>query len=105
MIDFRSLVTEGPESMSDLLEAYGGVSCGLAPDDAETGTEMDAARLVQLAFSSGAETILKILQKRAPAEFPAVIPALEALLVDVAEVRHYTGSLWDLPGGLKPGFH
>jgi hypothetical protein len=104
MMDFRSY-TERPESMSDLLEAYSGVSCGLAPDDAEPGTEMDAARLVQLAFSSGAETILKILRRRAQAEFPTVIPSLEALLVGIEEVRHYTGSLWDLPGGSKPGFH
>lgn len=88
--------------MGELLERYGGTSCALAPDDAEPGTEMDATDLVQLAFSSGAETILTMLRKRAPAEFPAVIPALEALLVEVEEVRRYRGSLWDLPGGLKP---
>ncbi len=44
--------------MSELLERFGGTSCELAPDDAGPGTEMDAADLVQLAFSSGAETIL-----------------------------------------------
>jgi hypothetical protein len=42
------------------------------------------------------------LHRRASAEFPAVIPALEALLVEVEEVRHYRGSLWDLSGGLEP---
>ena len=74
----------------------------MAPDDAEPGMEMDGADLVQLAFSSGAEAILKILHRRASAEVPAVIPALEALLVEVEEVRHYRGSLWDLSGGLEP---
>ena len=88
--------------MGELLEAYGGTWCSLAPDDAEPGMEMDGADLVQLAFSSGAETILKILHRRASAEFPAVIPALEALLVEVEEDRHYRGSLWDLPCGLEP---
>ena len=46
-----------------------------------------------------------MLLKQAPAEFPAAIPALEALLIEVDEVRHYTGSLWDLRGGLKARFH
>lgn len=65
--------------MGKLLEGYGGASCALAPDDAEPGMEMDAADLVQLAFSAGAESIFKILHKRAPAEFPAIIPSLETL--------------------------
>jgi hypothetical protein len=88
--------------MSELLERFGGTSCALAPNDAGPGTEMDAADLVQLAFSSGAETILTMLRKRASSEFPAVIPALESLLVEIEEVRRYRGSLWDLLGGLKP---
>jgi hypothetical protein len=88
--------------MGELLEAYGGTSCALAPADAEPGMEMDGADLIQLAFSSGAEAILKILRRRAPAELPAVIPALEALLVEVEDVRRYRGSLWDLARGLEP---
>ena len=31
--------------MGELLEAYGGTSCALAPDDAEPGMEMDGADL------------------------------------------------------------
>jgi hypothetical protein len=91
--------------MGELLERFGGTSCALAPDDAEPGMEMAAPELVRLAYFAAAKTVLNMLLKRAPAEFAVAVPALEALLVEVEEVRQYTGSLWELPGGLKPRHH
>ena len=87
--------------MGELLEAYGGTSCALAPDDAEPGMEMDGADLVQLAFSSAPDHIENIASESV-GRIPRGSPALEALLVEVEEVRHYRGTRWDLPGGLEP---
>jgi hypothetical protein len=72
-------------SMGELLVRYGGTAFALAPDDEECPLEPNV--LVQHAFAAGAETVLAILRKRALDSFAAAIPALDALLVEVGEVR------------------
>jgi hypothetical protein len=90
--------------MGELLERYSGTAFALVPDDLDPEHLPEPQELFQIAFAAGAETVLTMLRKRAANAFPAAIPALEALLVEVGEVRNGTLSGWDLrPSGPVPG--
>jgi hypothetical protein len=81
--------------MGELLEAYGGTSCALAPDDGEP--DVEAAMLAHMALCSGARSALSILRKRAPVEFPPVIPVLDVMLHDVEKAERHRGRLPEPP--------
>jgi hypothetical protein len=71
----------------------------MVPDDGHPEHLPGPEILVQQAFAAGADSVLRILRKRAAASFPAAIPALESLMIEVNEVRACPVSAWDLCAG------
>jgi hypothetical protein len=90
-------ISEASEDMwSELTQCYGGTVFALVPDDYDPEHLPAPETLVQQAFAAGADSVLRTLRKRAAEAFPAAIPALEAMMIDVKEVRTCPVSAWDL---------